>query len=212
MKYNFKIREKEANWNDETGEFFIEDKLVNLSSLTQTDVAYLNKLIRDTIPKGDYLKLNLGCGHRPDVYSINLDYDPTCFPDVIRDISEGLPFDSDKFNEVYSSHVIEHVKDVFFYMYEIWRVTKNKGKVMIICPNGTNLNASIQPDHVRYVNWSYFDRWRPEHISVQTELKQTRGAFFNIVSRELINEERELKFVLEVVKFEEKEKEEKKNE
>jgi predicted SAM-dependent methyltransferase len=165
---------------------------------TQSIIAEVLKKHRQTLPKSN--KLNIGCGFRPFMDYINLDYDENVFPDVIRNVDEGLPFDSNKFSEVYSSHVIEHVKDVFFFISEIWRVSKNKGKITILCPYAGFLEWAIQPDHVRLINYNFFDRWRPEHISVQNELKQTRGAMFNIISKEIINEGKELKFILEVVK------------
>lgn len=200
MIYEFELIGKKGTWNEDKKEMFIEEKLVDLSSLTQNAVALINKKIREKLPRPEVLKLNIGSGFRPDVNSINLDYDPDTYPDILRDLNEGLPFDSDKFDEVYSSHVIEHVKDVFLFMYEIWRVGKNKSKVTIICPNGLNLSSAIQPDHLRLINWEFFARWRPEHKSVQNELKQTRGAYFNIIDRQLINDEKEIKFILEVSK------------
>ena len=200
MKVKFTLDGKECSFDKEKNEIIINGKKISNISLSQTEVARINKALRDVAPKLDYLKLNIGCGHRPFPDMINLDYDKSCYPDVVRDINEGLPFDDNKIDEIYTSHVIEHVKDIFFFMYEIWRVSKNKAIVNIICPNCSFLPYAIQPDHLRFINWSFFERWRPEHISVQTEILQTRGAFFNIKFIELINEERELHFVLEVVK------------
>jgi len=170
------------------------------SPVTQEIVAKAAKMYRDTLPKPEKLKLNVGCGFRPFSGYVNLDYDEMVHPDVVRSVDDGLPFDDNKFNEVYTSHVIEHITDVFLFMSEIWRVTEKGGKVTIICPNGHNMFSSIEPDHKRQISWRYFDRWRPEHRSVQNELKQLLGAQFNYISRELINNEMELKFVLTVVK------------
>lgn len=167
---------------------------------TQEIIAQITHDIRKATPKPEKLKLNVGCGFRPFPGYINLDYDEKVHPDVVRNVDEGLPFDDNKFSEVYSSHVIEHIKDVFLFMGEIWRVLENKGKFVLICPNGHNPWASYEPDHQRQITYNYFRRWQPSHRSVQNELKQIRGAQFNILSRELINNEMELKFVLEAVK------------
>lgn len=196
MKFNIDENVIEVT---EEGRILKNGRELTDADCTQTFVARVNKGIRDGNPF-PRVKLNVGCGHRPFQDSINLDYDETCYPDVIRDLKEGLPFDSDKFEEVYSSHVIEHVQDVFFFMYEIWRVSKNGAKVRIIAPYCGHLEWAIQPDHVRMINWGFFDRWRKDWKSVQTETKQTRNAFFNILSTQLINESREITFLLEVVK------------
>ena len=73
--------------------------------------------------------LNLGSGNRPGDNTkgwINIDIDKTCNPDIVRDLDKTLPFDDNSVDYVRASHVIEHVKDVFFFMKEIWRVSKTK--------------------------------------------------------------------------------------
>jgi predicted SAM-dependent methyltransferase len=195
----FIFENNEIDFNQEKNEILANDELMRMMETNSDLSARFHKELRKYY-KSDKIKLNIGSGFRPKIDFINLDYDEKTYPDIIRNIDEGLPFDSDKFDEIYTSHVIEHVKDIFLFIYEMWRVTKNKGTITIICPNGHNVFASIQPDHLRQISYSYFDRWRPEHRSVQNELKQTRGAFFNIIKRELFNEEREIKFILEVVK------------
>jgi SAM-dependent methyltransferase len=167
---------------------------------TQTLIAEACKKYRQSLPKTKKLKLNVGCGFRPFDNYINLDYNEKVFPDVIRNVDDGLPFDDSKFDEVYSSHVIEHVKDVFFFMSEIWRVCKNKGKITIICPYAGYMEWAIQPDHLRLINYNFFERWKPAYMSVQEEDKQLRGAKFNILSKEIINDGKELKFILEAIK------------
>jgi hypothetical protein len=188
---------KEGELNTETNIVSYNGMFFDPNYCNQSFIAKVNKAIRQGHQNN--LKLNIGCGFRPLIDMINLDYDEDVYPDIVRDLNEGLPFDSDRFEEIYSSHVIEHIKDVFFFVYEIWRVSKNKAKITIICPNW-NTEWAIQPDHLRFINLDYFERWRPEHLSVQNELKQTRGAKFNIISKEAFNENRELKFVLEAIK------------
>ena len=65
--------------------------------------------------------LNLGRGNRPGDTKlgwINVDKDETCNPDIVRDLDQGLPFNTNSADYVRASHVIEHVDDVFFFMYE----------------------------------------------------------------------------------------------
>lgn len=198
MNLEFEYKGHKFVHNDET---FMTMKFdTECEEPTQEVIAKLTHHYRSTLPKPEKLKLNVGCGFRPFTGYINLDYDEMVHPDVVRSCDDGLPFDDNKFSEAYTSHVIEHVNDVFFFMSEIWRVLEKGAKLTIICPNGHNPWASYEPDHKRQITYSYFRRWQPTHKSVQNELKQLRGAQFNIISREFINDEKELKFILEVVK------------
>lgn len=195
----FKYEGMDFTYNEEDKTLKMPEDQVPRLSNDPKFVSGLNKEFRKIIPL-EGMKLNIGSGYRPRFGWINLDYDKDVFPDVVRDVAEGLPFDSDKFEEVYSSHVIEHVKDVFFYMYEIWRVSKNGARIEILAPHCGYLEWAIQPDHVRLINWTFMDRWRPEHRSVQNEEKQCRGAKFKIIKQELFNEAKEIRFILEAVK------------
>src|SRR3989344_1171810 len=87
-------------------------------------------------------KLHLGCGLRPlegylnvDLFSnsadIKFDFDKTPWP---------LP--SDHFEEVYSYHVIEHLKDTQAVMDELWRVCKHGAKLKIILPHFSSIAAA----------------------------------------------------------------------
>jgi predicted SAM-dependent methyltransferase len=185
-------------YNEETNELQVPNDLMDKLNNEPKFVSGLNRELRKLMPFEN--KLNIGSGYRPRIGWVNLDYDKDVFPDVVRDVGQGLPFDSDKFDEVYSSHVIEHVTDVFFFVSEIWRVCKNGARVEILAPNCNFLEWAIQPDHVRLINWGFFERWRPEHRSVQNELKQIKDARFNIKFQEAFNETKELRFILEVVK------------
>jgi len=196
----FKLDGKEGYINPKEQIVFYDERFFEANFTDPEFISKVNKAVRDSNPKMRKSKLNVGCGYRPKQDSLNLDQDPLVYPDVVRDIEEGLPFDSDKFKEVYSSHIIEHVKDVFFFIYEIWRVSKNHGKVTIIAPYAGYTEWAIQPDHLRSINYGWFDRWEPKHHSVQNESKQTRGAQFNVIRKELINECREIEFHLEVIK------------
>ena len=196
LKFNFEG--KEFEYDTETCVVNAENELMQkILSDNQLGTKFLRE-IRKKMPEPS--KLNIGCGYRPKMDFINLDYDPIVNPDMVRDISEGLPFDSDKFEEIYSSHVIEHVKDVLFFMYEIWRVSKNKARIEILAPYSGFLEWALQPDHLRLMNWGFFDRWKPEWRSVQNEDKQCRGAKFNVIKEELFNEAREIRYILEAVK------------
>lgn len=78
------------------------------------------------------LCLDIGGGNRQldDPRYVNLDYAPYDEPDIVGDALK-LPFASDTFEFIYSTGVIEHLKDPNLAGKEIYRVTKPGGKVLI---------------------------------------------------------------------------------
>lgn len=67
---------------------------------------------------------------------ITLDMDPNVKPDIVGDIRE-IPVDSESFEAVIASHVLEHVKarDVFTALGEFYRILKPGGELFISVPN-----------------------------------------------------------------------------
>ena len=57
-------------------------------------------------------KLNLGCGYNKKDGWINIDNDETVNPDIVRDLTRGLPFDDNSFDTVICTHTIEHVLNI----------------------------------------------------------------------------------------------------
>lgn len=99
-------------------------------------------------------KLNLGCGETKKEGYINIDNRPECEPDILRDITRGLPFDDESIDEIFSSHFMEHLggEDVFFVINECWRVLKPNGILIIIVPYIGVQEAFCDPMHKSY--WS----------------------------------------------------------
>jgi len=149
--------------------------------------------------------LNLGCGniHLPKEEGwINIDMDKTCNPDVVRNLEKGLPFDTNSVEGLYSANTIEHISDIFFFMYEIWRVCKPNVVVEIIAPLYDHPNA-IWPNHVRYIRPNYFYMWIPKKrlgTMVMNYETETMGAEFETISESIINEGTAIRFFLQVVK------------
>jgi predicted SAM-dependent methyltransferase len=83
-------------------------------------------------------KLNLGCGENKKDGYINLDCLEVFEPDVLCDITKGLPFKDDYFDEIDAFFVLNLIggsKDFLFTMNEIWRVLKKDGQLIILVPN-----------------------------------------------------------------------------
>jgi len=150
-------------------------------------------------------KLNIGSGNRPrptDEGWINIDIDKGCNPDVVRNIDKGLPFDDNSVDEVYFSHVVEHVEDIFYTMYEIWRVCKPDAVVEIIAPNHAHL-FSIYPNHHRFIRPNYFEMWFPTELINNAAMnypQETFGAEFLSMNESIVENAGAIKFYLLVVK------------
>jgi predicted SAM-dependent methyltransferase len=99
-------------------------------------------------------KLNLGCGPLLLDGWINMDakaWTPTVF---VRDLTKGLPFDTESVDEIYCSHFLEHLspgEEVGYFLHECARVLK-KGSKMIICVPDGNGRDAFMPDHKSF--WS----------------------------------------------------------
>ena len=99
------------------------------------------------------MKLNLGCGKdiRPDYVNMDIiDYGQ----EIVRDVLRGIPFSDNTFDEVYTSHFMEHIRtgeDLFFVLGEIWRVLKPGGIFIIRVPHSDTQEA-FYPDHKSYWN------------------------------------------------------------
>jgi predicted SAM-dependent methyltransferase len=82
-------------------------------------------------------RINLGCGSRFDSNWINIDFisnDPSV---LSFDLSKCIPFESESFDVVYSSHVLEHFsksKAVEF-INECYRILKKDGIIRIVVPD-----------------------------------------------------------------------------
>lgn len=107
-------------------------------------------------------KLNLGCGFRLQKGYINIDNRPEVKPDLVCDITEGLPYDDDSVDEVRAWDFLEHIllgKTVGV-IEEIWRVLKPGGIFESFTPDAEVGQAAFQdPDHKSFWvqnSWLYY--------------------------------------------------------
>lgn len=95
--------------------------------------------------------LDIGCGKSKYPNSIGIDSSKKSDADIIFDIERGIPFPSNQFDLVHSSHTLEHIdpKKLVYILEEIYRVTKPKGKIFINLPHFSSLAAASNPTHLR---------------------------------------------------------------
>lgn len=104
------------------------------------------------------MKLNLGCGKKKLNGYVNIDIQYRVQPDLVVDISKGLPFANNSTQEVTAFDFLEHVErdDVIFVMNEIHRVLVSNGLLRIRVPSTDGRGAFQDPTHRSYWNENSF--------------------------------------------------------
>jgi SAM-dependent methyltransferase len=120
----------------------------------------------------DGLRLNLGCGKHPIEGWVNVDQTPEPGVDMALNLDDTvirLPWTDDSVDEVYGSHVIEHITNTLRLMGELWRVCKPDARATFLTPYGSSDDAWENPTHVRPMfvgSWSFFGQphyWREDY-------------------------------------------------
>jgi SAM-dependent methyltransferase len=95
--------------------------------------------------------LDLGCGITKYPNSIGIDSSKNSKADIIFDIEHGIPFPTNQFDLLYSSHTLEHIdpKKLVHILKEMHRVTKPTGKINIIVPHFSSQGGPSNPTHLR---------------------------------------------------------------
>jgi len=109
------------------------------------------------------MKINLGSGYKPLPGYINIDSNPKCSPNILRDLSKGLPFANDTIDEIYSEHLLEHIHDLKFLLEECSRVLKQNGRFRYIVPYALRGTAGFRHfEHVHFFTedwYKFFTDW-----------------------------------------------------
>jgi predicted SAM-dependent methyltransferase len=103
--------------------------------------------------------------------------------DVVWNLEElPLPFEKNKFDEIWASHVIEHVpRDKFDkLMEEIHRILRNGGKVKIRVPFFAFF-AAFHVDHKNFFTHNSFNKYEPKH-----PLHDEKKVSFKILEKKII--------------------------
>src|SRR5215470_4387638 len=74
--------------------------------------------------------------------------------DIVHDLNSfPYPFDRDTFDEIYATHIIEHLDSITRTMEELHRIAKPNAKVTIITPHYSDFQSwndptQMAPDHL----------------------------------------------------------------
>lgn len=109
----------------------------------------------------DPVRLNLGCGRDIRDGWVNVDVHDAPGVDVVCDLDDHpkLPYDDDTVDEIYASHLIEHMWRPLPLLEELWRVARPGSTAVFRCPYGSSDDADEDPTHVRRMflnSWGYF--------------------------------------------------------
>lgn len=107
----------------------------------------------------------MGCGRKILKDYVNLDIFEAKGVDIVRDVTKGLPFEDNSFEEVLCEDFLEHIpqEKVIFVMNEIWRVMKNKAIFKIHVPESPGVTAFQDPTHLSYWNEESFTYYLKNH-------------------------------------------------
>lgn len=111
---------------------------------------------------GSTIKLNLGSGLRKIEGFINIDNRPEVNPDLVCDITQGLPFEDSSVSYVRAHDILEHIPlgKTLPVIEEIYRVLKPGGIFESFTPDAeTGQGAFQDPHHLSFwveQSWLYF--------------------------------------------------------
>lgn len=123
------------------------------------------------------LKLNLGCGKDLKKDYVNLDI-VDYGGNQIHDINTfPYPFPDNHFDEIYASHVLEHIDNFNKTITELYRILKPDGLMIVFAPFFLNTKYFGDPDHkipfsIRtFDNYEYigsrklkfYEKWKLNH-------------------------------------------------
>ena len=143
------------------------------------------------------MKLNLGCGEDIKKGYINMDAVALPGVDTVHDIDcAPWPFEDNSFNEIYCSHVLEHVSDLAGTMSEIRRVALPGACILIRAPHFSCGVSYRDPTHRRLFSYFTFDYFTsdcfyelPKFEIIKRQLNFTRlsATFLNPIINPLLN-------------------------
>lgn len=113
------------------------------------------------------VKLDIGCGKNKREGFVGVDQYPMEGVDVVHDVRQAWPWDSDSVDEVHCSHFLEHLEaaERVHFFNELHRVLKAGAKATIVTPHWGSNRAYGDPTHkwppVAEMAWYYLSRdWR----------------------------------------------------
>ncbi len=121
-------------------------------------------------------KLDLGCGMNCKQGFLGVDHSEDIKPDFVHDLnSYPYPFEDNSVFEIFTSHFIEHVRDIKAFMEECYRMLVPLGMMTVVAPYYSSVRAFQDYTHVRpisentflYFNKEWMEQNKLEHYGVK---------------------------------------------
>lgn len=104
------------------------------------------------------IKLDVGCGNKKRPGFTGLDKINLKGVDLVCDLDkEGIPLKDNSVGEIHTRHFLEHVSDLVKVMDEFWRISCNRGKLIVVVPYYNSIGAFTDPTHKRFFAYRTFD-------------------------------------------------------
>lgn len=87
------------------------------------------------VPRRKPLRLNLGCGPEHLKGWVNIDSNPEERPDLVADVTDLSMFADDSVDEIYASHILEHIDVRVPALAEWARVLRPGGVITVVVPD-----------------------------------------------------------------------------
>jgi ubiquinone/menaquinone biosynthesis C-methylase UbiE len=144
--------------------------------------------IFNTLSKNtDKVKIELGCGPSKQSGYIGIDVLPLEGVDIVADFNQGLSFIPDNsVDEVFSSHLLEHITNLELLMSEIHRILKPNGFQYIIVPHFSNPHYYSDYTHKNFFGLYTFDYFGNGKSNLKRKVPQFySNAKYEVISRKL---------------------------
>jgi len=126
-------------------------------------------------------KLNIGCGGDIKKDFVNVDCVKLPGVDKVYNLNKyPWPFKDNEFVEVNAFMILEHLENWTKAMEEIYRITKNKGKIRITVPFFPSMYSVTDPTHKNFFTYLTMDYFQPNHPG-----NYNFNAKFNIVVKRI---------------------------
>lgn len=127
-----------------------------------------------------FKKLHLGCGRKILHDYINIDIIEHEGVDIVHDITTGIPFEENEFQEVLCIDFIEHIpsEQTISFMNEVYRVLVPGGIFKIHVPEAPGITAFQDPTHISYWNEESFTYYLDGH-----RRRENYGIYYGITAR-----------------------------
>jgi SAM-dependent methyltransferase len=102
--------------------------------------------------------LDVGCGNRKAAGAVGIDRIKDSQADIVWDLDTfPWPLESDSFDRIVCSHVLEHLENVVAVMEELHRIGRSGAEVAIELPHFSDPGAFCDPTHRHYFSYFSFD-------------------------------------------------------